>query len=207
VQALCQVGGVVQFRLLDLLRQSGQELLLMLGSGFAVGAKPDFVVEQGEPKGVALLLQGIHQRGSRLCGKAELVLVLELLGILLIPGVVHRRGSIHDQLTPQVGFFLKTFDKNFVRAGKHFPVYIPGTFALVVQAVFGKFDRKTMKRTAVQPNDKTFHDLPGQQFEVAAQGTDVLIFENIRHVLLRSSFAPGKCSICRALTPKRTVEV
>jgi hypothetical protein len=32
--------------------------------------------------------------------------------------------------------------------------------------MLGKFRRKTMKRTFVQPNDKTLYYLPGQQFQI-----------------------------------------
>ena len=161
VQDTRQVGGPVQLRIFNTLGKKPEQLLVVLCGGFAVGIHPDLIVEQGEAEGIALFSQGVHERGGGLRGEAQFVFVLQFLRVPLVPGVVHGGGAVHHNLAAQVGFFFEPFDKKFVRATVHLPVDVAGGFAGVVQAVFGKFDRKTVKRAFVQPNNKAFYNLTG----------------------------------------------
>ena len=54
-------------------------------------------------------------------------------------------------MAAQIGFFLESFDKQFVCAAIYLPIDIAGRFSGVVEAMFGKFDRKTVKWAAGFP--------------------------------------------------------
>ncbi len=156
VQAFSQVGGPVQAGIFDALAELREQPAVVHRARFGVGIQQDIVVEEGEAVGVALFAQGVHQHGGGLGGETELVEVLVLIGLLFVPGVVHRGRGIHHDLAAQVGFFLEPLDEQLVRAAVHFPVNVAGTFAGVVQPMLGKLDRKTVERAAVQADDKTF---------------------------------------------------
>jgi hypothetical protein len=79
-----------------------------------------------------------------------------------------------------VGFFLKLFYKKLIGTGKQFPVDIFYRFAVIVQPVLGKLNRKAMKRTLVQAGYKTLNNLPGKQFKIG-QLPYMLIVTEYRH--------------------------
>jgi hypothetical protein len=83
-------------------------------------------------------------------------------------------------LTPQIGFFLILFDIEPVGTGKEFPVYGPGGFSLVVQAMFGKFHRKSMEGASVEAGYKTFHYLMGNEVKVV-ELLELLYIDQILH--------------------------
>ena len=56
---------------------------------------------------------------------------------------------VDDQLAAQVGFFLVTLDKELFRAAIQFPVDMTNRLARIVEAMFGKLNRKTVERTFV----------------------------------------------------------
>ena len=78
---------------------------------------------------------------------------------LLTHGKAHARTLVDDQLATQVGFFLIAFHEEFLRAAIEFPIDMANRFARVVEAMFGKLDRKTVEGAFVQACDKPFHDL------------------------------------------------
>ena len=54
-------------------------------------------------------------------------------------GEIHRRRSINNNLTTQIGFFFILFRIHFSSTGKYLPVNIFGRFSLVIDAMFRKF--------------------------------------------------------------------
>lgn len=70
-------------------------------------------------------------------------------------------------------------------------------FALVVQPVLSKFNRKTMKRAAVQTSDKTFNNLAGNQTQVI-ELVKLFYVENILHNVVKNS--PGDYELKTVVT-------
>lgn len=68
-------------------------------------------------------------------------------------------------MATQIGFFLKTFYKKFVGSSIQFPVDVFCRFAIVVQSVFGEFDREAMKRAFVEARNEAFDHLSGEKVE------------------------------------------
>jgi hypothetical protein len=83
---------------------------------------------------------------------------------------MHRRGIVNDNMTSQIGFFLKTFSVQPIGLGKQFPVNMFGAFTCIIHFMLGKFCRKSMKRTFVHSRNKAFHYLIGEQFQVLKTG-------------------------------------
>jgi hypothetical protein len=57
-------------------------------------------------------------------------------------------------------------------------------FSLVIQPVFGKFNRKAMKRAAVQTGNKTFNNLAGNQTQVV-ELVKLFYIKNVFHCAVK----------------------
>jgi hypothetical protein len=73
---------------------------------------------------------------------------------------------IDDDVAAQVGLLLVPLHKQLIGPPEQPPVDVLGGFALVVQAVLGKLNRKTVKRAFMQARDEPFHHLAGNEFQV-----------------------------------------
>ena len=93
----------------------------------------------------------------------------------------HARTLVNDQLTAQVGLLFVAFNEKFFGTAIEFPVDMTDRFARIVKPVLGKFHRKTMERTFVQPRNETFDNLPRQKLQTAELRQMVPINGKIRH--------------------------
>ena len=73
-------------------------------------------------------------------------------------------------MAAQIRFLFVAFRVKFVSFGKKLPVDMLGTFAVVMDLMLREFGGKTVKGTLMNPTDKSFYDLVGQQFEVLKEG-------------------------------------
>ena len=89
--------------------------------------------------------------------KSQLVGMLPVS--LSLGGQQHRPAVVYHQLAAQVRLLFKTFHIQPVRAAIQLPVDIAGRLPDGILAVLGKLNRKTMKRTPMQADEETFHNL------------------------------------------------
>jgi hypothetical protein len=69
-------------------------------------------------------------------------------------------------MAAQVGLLFVPFGIELIGFREQFPIDVLGAFPGIVNFVLGEFCRKTMKRTLVDPTDKSFHHLVCQQFQI-----------------------------------------
>ena len=79
--------------------------------------------------------------------------------------VVHRRGIVDKHLASQVGLLFIPLCVEAVGSPEQFPIDRPDRFPCVVKPVLGKFNAEAMKRAFMQPRDKPFHHLAGEDFK------------------------------------------
>lgn len=140
-----------------------------------VGLKFHPVGKKSKPHRVALFAHQINQRRRHVHRKGQFV-VLNFAAFCIREQ--HRRRGVDNQLAAQVGFLFVLLYKKLVGSRIEFPVDVLGRFALVVEAVLGKFHRKAMKRAAVQTGNKAFYHFAGNQPEVI-ELMKLLYVENI----------------------------
>src|SRR5690554_7176254 len=106
-----------------------------------------FLAIDTQPNGIALTFHQIHNSRRRQYRKAYFVqgVYIELLQFW----VVHRTAIVDNQVTAQVCFLFVALGVKLVGFCKKLPIYMFGAFASVINFMFGKFRRKTMKRTFV----------------------------------------------------------
>ena len=91
-----------------------------------------------------------------------------MLEVDLLPhGEAHARALVDDQLAAQVGLLFVALDEEFLRVAIEFPVDMADGFARVIEAMFGKLNRKTVEGTLMQTRDESFHDLTRQELQTA----------------------------------------
>src|SRR5574344_352792 len=132
-------------------------------AGADVGLEVYLVGKEGEAEGIALPHQELHQQRSGIGCKSDFVGVGKI-GMAL-HGVVHRRRLVYEQLAAKIGFFLKTLHKQLVGTAIELPIDVLGRFAYIVKAMLGKFDRKPVKRTFMQPRNITLNYLVCKEVE------------------------------------------
>jgi hypothetical protein len=132
-------------------------------AAFTRGMDAELIIKDAQAKSIALFAEQVHQG----CGSkhAEPHLIPSFLFRRKV-GILHRRRSVYNDLATQVGLFFKFFGIEPVCPGKYFPIDVADGFTGVIKAVFGKFYRETVKGTFMQPDDKSFYDLVGQELEV-----------------------------------------
>ena len=113
----------------------------------------NFVRKSTQTHGIFLALEHISNAGGGHGAESNLAKIWL--------GIVHRRRRVYQQMAAQVGFFFVAFHKQTVGFGKNFPVNVPRTFARVIEAMLGKFDRKPVKRRFVQARNEALHQLLG----------------------------------------------
>lgn len=133
----------------------------MLLCAFGGCVDDEVIGENTQPCCIALLFEQVDECGCTANREFHFVAFA-----FFVFREIHRRRCINHNLATQVGFFLVAFHKHFIGAAKDFPIDIFGGFSGVVEAVFGKFNREPVKRRFVQAYQKTFHHLPGKQFNI-----------------------------------------
>ena len=79
---------------------------------------------------------------------------------------MHRTAIVHNKMATKVGFFFIPFGVELICFGKQFPIDVFGAFACIIDFMFGKFRRKSMKKALVKSGNKSFHNLLCKQLKV-----------------------------------------
>ena len=82
---------------------------------------------------------------------------------LLSYGKAHTGALVDNKLATKVGLFLVAFHEELLRAAIQFPINMTYGFACIVEAMFGKLNRKTVEGTLMQTSDESLHDLTCQE--------------------------------------------
>jgi len=142
----------------------------------STGVKVNFIGKNAQACGIALTTQQIHQRSSRIDRKIHFIGIFRRW--IIVKRIIHRRRTVNHNLAAKVGFFLVPFYVQTVGSSEELPVDIFNRLALIVKAMFGKLNRKTMKRAFVKSGNKPFNHLTGKQFKRAELIKPGLVYGN-----------------------------
>jgi len=75
---------------------------------------------------------------------------------------MHRTTIIQDQMTSQIRLFFIALGIQFVRFGVELPINMLGALPIIVNFVFGKLGRETMKWTLMKTRNKSLNYLSSE---------------------------------------------
>src|SRR5262249_9212490 len=111
-----------------------------------------------KPNRVTLKLEKVTEGGSESRGVLRLGVTVRAVG--------HRVALIDHEKAAKIRFIFEFLDEVAIGFTHDAPINEPRIIARRILTIFGKFDRKTVVRTAMEPIPKAFHNNASTQLHI-----------------------------------------
>lgn len=126
--------------------------------------KVNVFVEQVKTHGITLHAHQFNKSSCAVNGKPQFIWMLIIKALPYRKE--HARACVNHKLAAEVGLLFVAFDEQFLGSSIQFPVDVSDRLTSIIESMFGKLDRKAMKRTLVQAGDEAFDNLFGEKLEI-----------------------------------------